>query len=87
MEKILRESGFPIFGGKFVNASFKLVFWPPFCYRIGLSEFRFFLLYLGSFGLLWIAHFRAKLIQESTFFALGSIGTPLTTKGSETLTT
>ena len=33
-KKILRESGFSIFGGKFYVASLKLVFWPPFCNRI-----------------------------------------------------
>ena len=40
MEKFFRESGFPIFGGKFYIASLNLGLSPPFCNRI--SDFRFF---------------------------------------------
>ena len=76
MEKFLRESGFPIFGGKFYVARWKLVFWPPFCNFI--SDFRFFCCVLVFLGILyqWPA-FQLKIHSGKYFSELGSIGTPL----------
>ena len=70
MEKFLRESGFPIFGGKFYVASLNLDFWPPFCYC--KSDFRIF-----CFSLVLLDYFisgvnlSSKFIRESTFLSYG----------------
>ena len=82
MEKFLRESGFPIFGGNFYVASLNLDFWPPFCYC--KSDFRIF-----CFSLALLDYFisdvnlSAKIHSGKYFSELGSIGTPLTTNGSQ----
>ena len=69
IEKFLRESCFPIFGGKFYVAILKLAFWPPFCNCI--SDFRFcftvFLVLLDYF--LSGGHFSAKFVRESAFLS------------------
>ena len=78
-----RKNGFPIFGQKFYVARKKLVFWPPFCNCI--SDFRFFfLLYFGSFGLLyqWPDISPPNSFGKVLFWVRVHRDPPLTTNGS-----
>ena len=88
MSQISRENSFgkvvfPFLVGNFMSWDRNWFFWPPFCNCI--SDFRFFLLYFGSFGLFyqWPA-FHHQIHSGKYFPELGSIGSPplLTTNGS-----
>ena len=75
MEKFLRESGFPIFGRKFYVARLKLFFCRHF---VIVYPIFIFLLYFGSFGLLYLWPAFHRQIHSGKYFSeLGSIGTPL----------
>ena len=87
MRQISRKNSFgkvvfPFLVGNFMSQDRNWFFWPPFCNCI--SDFRFFLLYFGSFRFLyqWPA-FHCQIHSGKYFSELGSIGTPpLTTNGS-----